>query len=141
VKAFVEMLVQELLYPAAMKIKAGILVALIAAGCGSSSDSPSTSAAKLLCNKVCSCSSDCTVATIDTNGEAKEPLHFGTEGSCEGFYSTFFAEPDGGVATDPAACSSEVPSAVCATAPSDGSHFLVPPADCRAHLTVTPDAS
>ncbi len=106
-------------------------VALATASACGSSGTPAQNAAQALCDKVCSCSSTCTVASADANGQPKEPIAFGTAEGCRNFYGTFL----GGSTVDPSACSSAAASAQCLTDTS-GNHFLVPPQSCRATVAV-----
>ena len=111
------------------------LVALLVA-CGSSSGTSAQQAAQTLCDRVCSCSSTCTVASIGTNNQAKDPLPFGSSSACQSFYAPFLTPSDGSTSVDPSACASGVASAQCVTDPVSNSQYLVPPSACGHSVNV-----
>ena len=96
--------------------------------CGSSG-TPAQNAAQTLCDKVCSCSSTCTVATPDASNQPKDPIAFGSADACRNFYAPFLDPSDGSSGVDPSACAAAVPNAQCLS-DSSGGHYLVPPKEC-----------
>ena len=106
-------------------------VLVVASACGSSG-TPAQNAAQTLCDKVCSCSSTCTVASVDSNGQEKEPLALGTAEGCRNFYGTLLASDS----VDPSACASAAGNVQCMTDTSSGDHFVVPPQACRTSVVV-----
>src|SRR5580765_7202742 len=120
-----------------MKASASASLVAFVVACGSSSGGTSPQqAAQTLCDRVCSCSSSCTVATIGTNNQAKEPISFGSSSACQSFYAPFLTPSDGGASVDPSACASGVASAQCVTDPMSNSQYLVPPSSCGHSVTV-----
>ncbi len=107
---------------------AWVLSIFVLGACGSSGTS-AQQAAQTLCDKVCSCSSTCTVAAPDANNQPKDPIAFGSSGACQSFYAPFLSPGDGAPSIDPTACASAVPNAQC-WSDSAGNHYLNPPSAC-----------
>lgn len=109
-----------------------VVSSILLAACGTSGTS-AQNAAQILCDKICSCSSSCTVAS-NASGQEKDPIAFGTVEGCQNFYGTLL-EPDAGNQVDPSACATAASNAQCLTDSVSGAHFVDPPQACR----VTPN--
>jgi hypothetical protein len=110
------------------KASAVVVSSFLVVACGSSGTS-AQNAAQILCDKICSCSATCTVAS-NAGGQEKDPIAFGTNEGCQNFYGTLL-QPDAGNQVDPAACATAASNVQCLTDSVSGARFVEPPQACR----------